>query len=69
MSKFDKNNILMYGLLMQKGPFKMRISVDITPAYDKNRDEILTKIISHLHCKKLSNINTTSQEGYILSEL
>ena len=88
--KFDKNNILTYGLPTQKGLIKMRTSVDISPAYDENGEEILTMyqkwavvfyqllmpcvgsrrgIISKLHYKKLSNIYTTSQEGYVLLEL
>ena len=88
--KFNKNDILTYGLLTQKGLVKMRTSVDITPAYDKKGEEILSMhqkwaivfyrilmpcvgsrrgIISKLHYKKLSNIFTTSQEGYVLLEL
>ena len=39
--KFNKNDILMYGLPTQEGLVKMRISVDITPAYDEKGEEIL----------------------------
>jgi len=88
--KFDKNNILTYGLPTQKSLTKMRTSVEITPAYDDSGEVILTMyqkwavvfyrllmpcvgsrrgIISKLHYKKLSNVFTTSQEGYVLLEL
>ena len=40
--KFNKNNILTYGLSTQKGLVKMRTSVDITLAYDKKGEEILS---------------------------
>ena len=33
--KFDKYNILTYGLPAQKILFKMRTLVDITPAYER----------------------------------
>ena len=39
--KFNKNEILTYGLLTQKGLVKMKTSVDITPAYDEKGEEIL----------------------------
>ena len=40
--KFNKNDILMYGLPTQKGLVKMRTSVDITPAYNEKGEEILS---------------------------
>ena len=41
--KFDKKNILTYGLLTQKKSLsKMRTSMDITPGYDENGKEFLT---------------------------
>ena len=40
--KFDKKNILTYGLLTQKSLIKMRTSMDINPGYDENGKEFLT---------------------------
>ena len=40
--QFDKKNILAFDLLMQKGLIRMRMLVDITPAYAENGNETLT---------------------------